>query len=250
MPAPAAEQQQHESLKRPAEESPVPDEEAPAPKVARVEEAAEEKQEKEEKMEVEAPAAAADPAGEEKVEEALPPAAAPAAGAPSAPAAAPASRALRVDNFVGAVSDDAARALLSQHGGGPLSLFWMEPQLRTHCFVVFEDASSAAACERALAGMEWPAGACNALRPIAMDVTEVEEAVRVATAAVAQEGAAAPAAPAAAMEAPAGDFPKTSVDAPLQWTPAEGTEGGANAAAAPPAEAGGAPVPPQQGVNV
>ena len=242
------------SLKRLAEEQlPVPEEEVPAPKQARVEET-------EEEVAAEAPAAA--PATEEK-EEAAP--AAPAAAAPP-PAAPPSSRALRIDNFVGAFSDANARALLSQHGGGggaPLQLFWMPapPQARTHCYAVFEDASAAAACERALAGMEWPAGACNALRPRAVGVEEAESAVEAAAAAAEQEAAAAAAdaadaaaaadadaaaaaaaAAPATTEAPAGDLPKILAEQPLQWAPAEGTEG---AAAPPLAEEGGAPAPQQ-----
>ena len=229
----------------------MPEEEVPAPKQARVEET-------EEEVAAEAPAAA--PATEEK-EEAAP--AAPAAAAPP-PAAPPSSRALRIDNFVGAFSDADARALLSQHGGGgaPLQLFWMPapPQARTHCYAVFEDASAAAACDRALAGMEWPAGACNALRPRAVGVEEAESAVEAAAAAAEQEAAAAAAdaadaaadadaaaaaaaAAPATTEAPAGDLPKILAEQPLQWAPAEGTEG---AAALPLAEEGGA-LAPQQG---
>ena len=181
-------------------------------------------------------------------------------GAP--PAAPPSSRALRIDNFVGAFSDADARALLSQHGGGgaPLQLFWMPapPQAKTHCYAVFEDASAAAACDRALAGMEWPAGACNALRPRAVGVEEAESAVEAAAAAAEQEAAAAAAdaadaaadaaaaaaaAAPATTEAPAGDLPKILAEQPLQWAPAEGTEG---AAALPLAEEGGA-LAPQQG---
>jgi hypothetical protein len=106
----------------------------------------------------------------------------------AAPLEAP-SAAVRVDNLVRPFTEDAARALLASYG--PLVSLWM-PSVKTHAYAVYEHASAAASAVAGLSGIEWPAGAHNALRPALVPEAEAESVIAAAAEAAAAAGPTAP----------------------------------------------------------
>lgn len=89
----------------------------------------------------------------------------------------PPSRALRIDKFVRPFREEAAKQLMQQTG--TVVDFWM-PNIRTHCYVIFETEEQATATLDATYNLGWPKENNTRLAPKYVPEQEARDAIDVA----------------------------------------------------------------------